>query len=381
MTFKVAIVRGAAKEMCPAGWCRTRPRDLVCLGCHQSREDLFRRVPRERPDALALDTAVFNGAKGAELDSVKLLRFVIPGVPILVIAKHAEPATVLKVLASGAQSYLVKPFSPKFLEDAVRQTIRGEAVLSIEAMSALVTALQEPSDGLCDAARLSIAQRQVLAFSAMGYRHKEIGPALRLKDGTVHTHLNRAFKKLGVSNKRAALDTFAGPDLSISLQLPHSYRVTTVGQHNCPKSRSELVRRLSSHRACRDFLFELRWSEGFRCPRCNAQNAWLTKRGLRFCKACQKQISLTAGTIFHGTRVSLPAWFRAIWTMAENPRTVTVSAIKRALRVRSYQTAWSCSQKLRQCLNRVTLEGGIESTRDRGELFEKLLQTAVKTRP
>ena len=40
--------------------------------------------------------------------------------------------------------------------------------------------------------------------------------------------------------------------------------------------------------------------------------AWSTRRGLRMCVACGHQVSVTAGTIFQGTRMPLGLWFRAI---------------------------------------------------------------------
>src|ERR1700682_1345780 len=35
-----------------------------------------------------------------------------------------------------------------------------------------------------------------------------------------------------------------------------------------PRNLSELEARFSSEAACREYLFQLRWPDGFRCPRC-----------------------------------------------------------------------------------------------------------------
>ncbi len=63
----------------------------------------------------------------------------------------------------------------------------------------------------------------------------------------------------------------------------------------------------------RRYLFKIRWRLGFRCPRCKNNDAWETKRGLYSCSDCNHQVSVTAGTIFHGTHKPLTLWFRAIW--------------------------------------------------------------------
>jgi hypothetical protein len=37
--------------------------------------------------------------------------------------------------------------------------------------------------------------------------------------------------------------------------------------------------------------------------------------GLRRCKACRSETSVTAGTILAGTRLPLVTWFTAVWNV------------------------------------------------------------------
>ena len=68
--------------------------------------------------------------------------------------------------------------------------------------------------------------------------------------------------------------------------------------------------------ACRRALFEQRWREGFRCPRCAHAVAWyLRGRGPCDCAGCGYQASLTAGTLLHKTRTDLCKWLPAIWLL------------------------------------------------------------------
>ncbi|MGO4494682.1 transposase [Paenibacillus sp. 2RAB27] len=65
--------------------------------------------------------------------------------------------------------------------------------------------------------------------------------------------------------------------------------------------------------ACEDFLMNLRWSNGFHCPRCDHHEAFqIRTRRLLECKECRMQISITAGTIMHKSKLSLLTWFKAI---------------------------------------------------------------------
>ena len=80
-----------------------------------------------------------------------------------------------------------------------------------------------------------------------------------------------------------------------------------------PETLMEFETRFSSQEACEEYLIQMRWPEGFVCPVCGGRKAWRTGRLLFHCAACGRQISVTAGTIFQGTRKPLPMWFRAMW--------------------------------------------------------------------
>ncbi len=58
--------------------------------------------------------------------------------------------------------------------------------------------------------------------------------------------------------------------------------------------------------ACREHLFQIRWSEGFHCPKCGYQHLYhVDTRKLYECKARRYQTSVTAGTIMHKTHTKL----------------------------------------------------------------------------
>ena len=80
-----------------------------------------------------------------------------------------------------------------------------------------------------------------------------------------------------------------------------------------PQNLTEFESRFSSEEACREYLFRLRWPDGFRCPGCGCGKSWPLRKVLLQCAACGRQTSVTAGTIFQDTRSPLPLWFRAMW--------------------------------------------------------------------
>lgn len=130
-----------------------------------------------------------------------------------------------------------------------------------------------------------------------------------------------------------------------------------------PKTLSELESGFSSEEACRDYLYQLRWPEGFCCPRCGHAKAWPVGTVLYQCTHCNHQVSVVAGTIFHGTHKSLTIWFRAIWWLVGQKNGASALGLKNILGLGSYRTAWAWLHKLRRAMvtpNRDRLGGAIE---------------------
>ena len=72
---------------------------------------------------------------------------------------------------------------------------------------------------------------------------------------------------------------------------------------------------------------------------------------------------MTAGTIFEGTRIALPVWFRAIWWMTNRKNGVRAMGLQRVLGLGSYETAWTWLHKLRLVMvrpGRDQLNGRVE---------------------
>ena len=119
-----------------------------------------------------------------------------------------------------------------------------------------------------------------------------------------------------------------------------------------PRTSLELERRFSDEEACRRYLFALRWPDGFVCPRCGDGEAWEMGRGLWLCKACRRQISVTAGTVFHRSHQPLTMWFRVMWQVTNQKNGISAIGLQRSLGLGGYQTAWTMLQKLRRAMVR-----------------------------
>lgn len=159
-----------------------------------------------------------------------------------------------------------------------------------------------------------------------------------------------------------------------------------------PRTLSDLEQRFATEDACRQYLTDLRWPDGFRCPRCAGTEAWTMGSGLLRCRACEYKLSLTAGTLFAGTRKPLLMWFRAIWWVVGQKNGASAKGIQRMLELGSYQTAWTWLHKMRRAMvrpGRDRLDGVVEmdetyvggekpGKRGRGALGKALVAVAVE---
>lgn len=119
-----------------------------------------------------------------------------------------------------------------------------------------------------------------------------------------------------------------------------------------PKTLVEFDERFGTEAACREYLTRLRWPERFRCPGCGHDQGWLNRRHDIQCTHCGRQTSLTAGTIFAGTRKPLRVWFKAMWWVSTQKTGGSAKGLMRLLGLKSYQTAWTWLQKLRRAMVR-----------------------------
>lgn len=99
---------------------------------------------------------------------------------------------------------------------------------------------------------------------------------------------------------------------------------------------------------CQKRLVELRWPDGFVCSHCKGRDYYdLPKRHLYQCKGCGYQVSVTSGTVMHGTRTSFLKWFWAIFLMSTDKRGISALALSKKIEV-SYWVAWTMLQKIRR---------------------------------
>ncbi len=120
-----------------------------------------------------------------------------------------------------------------------------------------------------------------------------------------------------------------------------------------------------SEDACFEYLREIRWPDGFICPRCGHHGGWWLEKYFRFeCKSCHKQTTPLSGTVMHRSHLPLRLWFWAAYFVSTHTPGISAVQLQRQLSIKKVDTAWYLLHRLRRGMvrqNRERLSGTIEA--------------------
>jgi DNA-binding NarL/FixJ family response regulator len=173
--------------------------DLTVVDEAGSGEEAVERARLTETDVILMDLRM------RDLDGVGATERILadnPRTKVVVLTTYETDADILRAVEAGASGYLLKDASRADLANAVRAAARGETVLAPSVAGRLVNQVRRPVTQT-----LSGREVEVLALVAKGLTNADIGRALHISEATVKTHLLRAFGKLGVSDRTAAVTT------------------------------------------------------------------------------------------------------------------------------------------------------------------------------
>jgi two-component system, NarL family, nitrate/nitrite response regulator NarL len=173
---------------------------LALAGAATSGEQAVVDLRALRPDVALVDVRLRGGGAREILDTAR--REQLPTRIVVLTAELAEDL-VYELLAAGAAGYLSKAADREAILDAVAAAARGEVVLSPAVQTGLVRELRRREAHALVA--LTARERAVLALAADGATTSDIAERLDVSAATVKTHLQKAYDKLGVTDRAAAV--------------------------------------------------------------------------------------------------------------------------------------------------------------------------------
>ena len=168
-----------------------------------SGEETVLMARQHQPDVVLMDLRM-PGAGG--LAAIRQLSADQPGVRVVVLTTYDSDADILPAVEAGAAGYLLKDTPRDTLVGAIFAAARGETVLAPSVAGRLVNRLRAaPPEAPAARETLSARETEVLMLAGRGLTNAQIGRELFVSEATVKTHLLRAYAKLGVSGRTAAV--------------------------------------------------------------------------------------------------------------------------------------------------------------------------------
>ena len=117
-----------------------------------------------------------------------------------------------------------------------------------------------------------------------------------------------------------------------------------------PLSLPDFQRLFPNEAACAAYLERARWSDGFVCDYCGTLGEpyrFANHPSVCRCRHCNRDTSLTAGTVMERTHTPLSVWFWAAYLVASQTPGMSAAQFQRQLGLSRYETAFQILHKLR----------------------------------
>ena len=182
--------------------------DIRVVGASAFAPDIVQQIASAVPDVLLSDSAA---VALSELRLVSEVRAAVPGVKVVMIGMEADPETFMRGVRDGIVGYVLKDASAMEVAACVRSVATGEAVcppvLSLTLVQHVAKQHNQPSRFvLRHNLGLTRREQQLLHMISGGLTNKEIAAQLNLSEQTVKNHVHRMLRKLGASDRLAAVE-------------------------------------------------------------------------------------------------------------------------------------------------------------------------------
>ncbi len=167
-------------------------------------EEALALVGRVAPDVALMDLRM---PRMDGVEATRRIRTEHPATRVIVLTTHADDRSIVAAVEAGARGYLTKNSGGNEIRRAIETVMEGNALLEPAVQARLLDAVAggqaRARPSLPD--DLTPREAEVLALIAGGHSNAEIARRLFVSEGTVKTHINNLFSKIGARDRAQAV--------------------------------------------------------------------------------------------------------------------------------------------------------------------------------
>jgi DNA-binding NarL/FixJ family response regulator len=189
------------QEIVRAGLTRWSADEFRIVGQAATVEDLLHLSDLYRPQVLLSEVRL----RGTDaLQPLAVIKQRHPEIAIVVFSAFDSPTSAARALAAEASGYLLKGLDRESLLAAIRSAAAGQRLWQSDELRRLHGALAYPRGDPQMDVDFTRREAEVLELLADGITNKQIAAQLGISSETVKEHVQRIFRKLGVSDRTQA---------------------------------------------------------------------------------------------------------------------------------------------------------------------------------
>jgi len=177
---------------------------IEVVGTAGDGEEAVSVVERMGPDVALMDLRM---PKLDGVEAIRRIRAHHPATQVIVLTTHADDSSIMAAIAAGARGYLTKHSGGKAIREAIEAVMQGNSVLepAVQARVLEAVARGKPVHTASLPDGLTPREGEVLILIATGLTNQEIARKLFISEGTVKTHINNLFAKIGARDRAQAV--------------------------------------------------------------------------------------------------------------------------------------------------------------------------------
>ena len=176
--------------------------DIEVTGEASTGHEVLALVEKDPPDVVLLDLRM------PEMDGLEVARRIqedYPDVGVMMLSAYDYRQFVVEAVRAGARGYILKSMDAEQLIQAVHLVATGNMVFDPQVVVALAEELTRSREREERGDVLTAREIEVLQLLAFGHSNRDIAERLEISAETVKTHLEHIFRKLGTSDRTAAV--------------------------------------------------------------------------------------------------------------------------------------------------------------------------------